>query len=528
MQETRDELSLSVILRRPAHRREPRRLPRGRSPGDRNQRAPSARRPARAVGFAVGSGVRSQRSAVKVAYMPAGTRNAWRAHGAYLAREGAQQEGAKGLGFDAARDDLDVARTLGAWHDAGDRLLWKAIVSPEQAARLDLRAHARELVVAMERDLGTRLEWVGIDHHNTDHPHLHLLIRGRGGNGRPLTLDAQYVQRGIRLRSEDLVTRSLGLRTDRHIAARQEQAIGRAQFTDLDRAILARANGNREVSYGDPAPAGQAPRTRQLLEMRRLDFLGTLGLAERVGPRTWTLSPHVESTLRQTQLARDILKSRARHQVPLSDPRIPLVVTPLAPGLRLEGRVVGMGVADAGQKRPYLLLEGTDRRLHYVLQPPGPARAWDVGRLHVGDRIILVAGTTDHDGPAMRDSRGSKLPAQPGPIELVTDRAGRAAESPLLPTLAALQAERGRPIRVVPPLDGLIYRGGFLGYARDHQGQRYAVVDTGRDLAAFRTDDVMLAAGREVHVTGHAVRDGRHSGYAWRLRGAEQAQERVR
>jgi hypothetical protein len=74
----------------------------------------------------------------------------------------------------------------------------------------------------------------------------------------------------------------------------------------------------------------------------------------------------------------------------------------------------------------------------------------------------------------------------------------------------------------------LIYRGGFLGYARDQQGQRYAVVDTGRDLAAFRTDDVMLAAGREVHVTGHAVRDARYSGHAWRLRGAEQAQERVR
>ena len=528
MQETRDELNLSVFLRRPARRREPRRLPRGRPPGDRNRRAPSACGPARAAGFAAGPGARGQRSAVKVAYMPAGTRHAWRAHGAYLARDGAQREGAKGLGFDAARDDLDVARTLGAWQETGDRLLWKAIVSPEQAARLDLRAHARGLVAAMERDLGTRLEWVGIDHHNTDHPHLHLLIRGRDDRGRPLALDAQYVQRGIRLRSEDLATRSLGLRTDRHIAARREQAVGRAQFTDLDRAILARADGNRQVRYGDASPAGQAPRTRWLLETRRLDFLGTLGMAERTGPGTWTLSPHLESTLRQAQLARDILKSRARHQAPLSDPRMPLVVTPLAPGLRLEGRIVGIGVADTEQKRPYVLLEGTDRRLHYILQPPGPARAWDVGRLHIGDRIVLVAGATDHDGSGMHDTRGRKQAAQPGSVEWITDRAGRAAELPLLPTLAALQAERGQPIRVVPPLDGLIYRGGLLGYARDREGQRYAVVDTGRDLAAFRTEDVTLAAGREVHVTGHAVRDGRHSGHVWRLRGAEQAQERVR
>jgi hypothetical protein len=58
----------------------------------------------------------------------------------------------------------------------------------------------------MEQDLGTRLEWVAIDHHNTDHPHLHILVRGRDDQGRPLTLDPTYMMRGIRDRSETLVT----------------------------------------------------------------------------------------------------------------------------------------------------------------------------------------------------------------------------------------------------------------------------------------------------------------------------------
>ena len=29
----------------------------------------------------------------------------------------------------------------------------------------------------MERDLGTRLEWVAFDHHNTAYPHVHVAIR---------------------------------------------------------------------------------------------------------------------------------------------------------------------------------------------------------------------------------------------------------------------------------------------------------------------------------------------------------------
>ncbi len=430
--------------------------------------------------------------------------------------------GTQGLGFDAAREDLDVAEGLGAWQEAGDSRLWKTIVSPEQAARLDLRAHARALVAAMERDLGTRLEWVGIDHHNTDHPHLHLLIRGRDDHGRPLTLEAPYVQRGIRTRSEELATRRLGLRTGRDIAASRAQAVGRAQVTELDRSILARAAGDRQVAYGDRPSARQAERAQRRLEMQRLDFLATLGLVERVGPGTWQLSPQLEPTLQQIQLTGDIQKSHGRHRAPLSDARIPLVVTPLTPGLRLEGRVVGSGMADAERQRRYLLLEGTDRRLHYVLHPPGSARAWDGGRLRVGDRVALEGRSIHREGRPRGDAQVRGEPGKPGSME----RPG--GEASPLPTLATLQREQSRPIRVVPPLDGLIYRGQLLGYARDSQGRCYAVVDTGRELSAFRTEERGLVAGREVVATGRAVGDGRQPPQRWDLRGAELQREQGR
>jgi len=112
---------------------------------------------------------------VKASYSRNGRSASWAAHGTYLAREGAQREGGKGRGFNAEREGIDLTATLRGWQRAGDARLWKFIVSPEHADRLDLKAHARALVSQMERDLETRLEWVAIDHYNTDNPHVDRL-----------------------------------------------------------------------------------------------------------------------------------------------------------------------------------------------------------------------------------------------------------------------------------------------------------------------------------------------------------------
>jgi type IV secretory pathway VirD2 relaxase len=31
----------------------------------------------------------------------------------------------------------------------------------------------------MERDLGTKLEWIAVDHWNTEHPHVHIIVRDK-------------------------------------------------------------------------------------------------------------------------------------------------------------------------------------------------------------------------------------------------------------------------------------------------------------------------------------------------------------
>ena len=57
-------------------------------------------------------------------------------------------------------------------------------LSPEDAAEMaDLRAFTREIMADAERDLGTKLDWVAVDHWNTDNPHIHVLVRGRADDG---------------------------------------------------------------------------------------------------------------------------------------------------------------------------------------------------------------------------------------------------------------------------------------------------------------------------------------------------------
>jgi hypothetical protein len=110
----------------------------------------------------------AQRSTVKVSFRKNLGGGEWRAHGRYIARESARPDAeSRGFGFDATRDDIPVPGTLAAWEKAGDPVLWKIVVSPENGARMDLQRHARGLVGAMQRDLGTRLEWVAVEHdHN--------------------------------------------------------------------------------------------------------------------------------------------------------------------------------------------------------------------------------------------------------------------------------------------------------------------------------------------------------------------------
>ena len=54
----------------------------------------------------------------------------------------------------------------------------------------------------MEVDLGTRPDWIAVDHHNTGHPHNHILVRGITDDGKTLNIAGDgYIAFGIRERA---------------------------------------------------------------------------------------------------------------------------------------------------------------------------------------------------------------------------------------------------------------------------------------------------------------------------------------
>ncbi|MBA4048276.1 MAG: type VI secretion protein, partial [Sphingomonas sp.] len=91
-------------------------------------------------------------------------------HVTYLKRDGVTRDGkdAELFGSDGASADGAAF----AERCADDRHHFRFIVSPEDAGELaDLRVLTRELMADMAHDLGTKLDWVAVDHWNTDNPH---------------------------------------------------------------------------------------------------------------------------------------------------------------------------------------------------------------------------------------------------------------------------------------------------------------------------------------------------------------------
>ncbi|HWS94878.1 MAG TPA: hypothetical protein VN620_00160, partial [Candidatus Methylomirabilis sp.] len=129
----------------------------------------------------------------------------WKAHGHYIARDTATHGGDPSrAGFDATRTDMNIASVLDGWQRAGDERLFKVIVSPEFGDRLNLQDQTRNLVQCIEKDLKTSLEWVAAVHFNTEHPHVHIALRGKDQNGCALVIPRDYIRSGIRSRAENL------------------------------------------------------------------------------------------------------------------------------------------------------------------------------------------------------------------------------------------------------------------------------------------------------------------------------------
>jgi hypothetical protein len=310
-----------------------------------------------------------QRCAVRVSYSPNQVRGQWKAHGRYLARESATPDDSGCFGFGSTEQAVPMATTLDQWQKSGDERLFKMIISPEFGDRFDLKKLARELMARMETDLGTRLQWVATVHDNTEFPHVHVALRGVRDNGAALRLDRTYIQQGIRANAQDIATAQIGYRTKLDSQEAERREVHRTAYTSLDRTLkgngVSASPGPDPGEYFDVDLTKQHDKARQHSLQARLVFLGAMGLADHPSSKRWHVRSDFETVLRAMQRTSDRQRTLSAHSALLSDRRLQCRVTDISKIEQLEGRVLGHGEEES-TGRTYMLLEGTDRNIHFI------------------------------------------------------------------------------------------------------------------------------------------------------------------
>lgn len=376
-----------------------------------------------------------RRVVVKTRYVQgAGKNGKSAAHLRYIQRDGTSRDGERGQLYSATEDRADGPAFVE--RGADDRHQFRFIVSPEDATDLsDLTAYTRDLMNQVETDLGTKLDWVAVNHHNTGHPHVHVIVRGKDELGENLVINGDYLANGIRERASDLATLELGPVTEIEQSRKLSAEIGQDRFTRIDRAMIEEAEDRFLDLRREPAD-----RRRQFdrtLRLRRLGKLEKMGLATEHAPGVWELSEKVEPTLRDMGERGDIIRNM--HKALKADglERDPMTfqIHDAAPEAPITGRVVDKYLTDELGENLTVVVDGIDGRTHHIAGID-PARVEDA-----------PIGSVVEIGPAETASRPS-------------DR-----------TIAAI-AEGGvyRPSRHLEQakFEGRVPGGGYEGYVDAH------------------------------------------------------------
>ena len=283
---------------------------------------------------ATGERYRARRAIVKVRVVK--LRNAKpslsRGHLAYLQREGAGVERAEGLDGSAELSptrgqlygpedgvEIDgrdfVTRSEESFDGRGDPHQFRIMISPEDGAELarvngdgtpNLKDTTRALMAQMEEDLGTRLDWVAVDHFDTAHPHTHIVARGVIHDGKGLNIAGEYISRGIRGRLEEELTREVGWKSELEIQREMKREMTAMKVTALDHKVARGADPRTHVidlRVGSAASTFSinSPMNRHLL-IGRIRHLKSVGLARQVESNSWRIEPDAFKTLGQIEL----------------------------------------------------------------------------------------------------------------------------------------------------------------------------------------------------------------------------------
>ncbi len=307
-----------------------------------------------------------RRVVVKTRYVQnAGRNGRSAAHLRYIQRDGTSRDGERGQLYSATEDRANGDAFVERGRE--DRHQFRFIVSPEDGADLtDLTAHTRDLMSQIETDLGTKLDWVAVNHHNTGYPHVHVIVRGKDELGENLVINGDYLANGIRERGSELATLELGPVTEIEQSRKLSAEIDQDRFTRIDRAMTEEADERfLDLRHEPDDHRRQFNRT---LRLRRLSKLEKMGLATEHAPGVWELSERTELTLREMGERGDIIRNM--HKALKADglERDPMTfhIHDGPPETHIVGRVVDKHLSDELGENLTIVVDGIDGRTHHI------------------------------------------------------------------------------------------------------------------------------------------------------------------
>ena len=318
----------------------------------------------------------SRRCVIKSRYATLGKQGlaGMRRHLAYLERDGVERDGSPGRLYGADDGfDRDAFRAP----LAGEQRQFRFIVSPEDGDELDLKEFARRLMNQVEKDLGRRLIWAAVNHHNTDNPHVHIDVRGVDVDGDDVRIDSAYIKHQMRWRAQEIVTRELGPRTELEYSRAREAEIGAERVTMVDRFLTEHVQPDGTVTLkkllARPGPEGRNC-------VARLQTLTDLKLAVEERPGVWRLAGGWKESLvrlgeqndRIERLYPIVGEKAAEYQ--FVDPKLPLS--------NFGAVVVGKGLHDELSGEMFVAVQATHGQGYYIPLRPEVAES-----LHRGDTI---------------------------------------------------------------------------------------------------------------------------------------------
>ncbi|MBN8606447.1 MAG: DUF3363 domain-containing protein [Caulobacterales bacterium] len=275
------------------------------------------------------------------------------AHASYLQRDGAEREREKGRFYDAAQDEArDAPERLQEWAEK-DKRHFRLVLAPESGARIvaedgHLKDFTRETMARIERDLGVKLDWLGIDHHNTDNPHSHVIVRGVRRDGVELIIPREYVSHGLREAAREVATDRIGARGRDDERLKLYREIHGRGFNRLDQAIE-RELGQRSEILMQRLGEGRDPAFAAALKARAQE-LARIGLAHETRrnvlafERDWT---ERLKAMRSIDVRRELARARLYEK---------------SMG-RVEGQVLELGPRGETPDRGVLVVETPDKGL---------------------------------------------------------------------------------------------------------------------------------------------------------------------